>query len=109
MSLSFCEVLTCWTFVGNMQQRGAEPTPVPGRAPIRPTLLTTPAGQQHLQSLTSSSSIGADTPKDAFGEFNVLNKKKEAPSSVPDANAMSFPNTTASGKDKPGSKVCSGC
>ncbi|XP_024402294.1 uncharacterized protein [Physcomitrium patens] len=71
---------------GNMQQMG------PGSAPIRPTLLTTPAGQMHLQSLTSSGAISAEPPKDAFGEFNFLNKKKpsykELPSSMPGPNSM---------------------
>lgn len=69
-----------------MQQMG------PGSAPIRPTLLTTPAGQMHLQSLTSSGAISAGPPKDAFGEFNFLNKKKpsdkELPSSMPGPNSM---------------------
>lgn len=91
-----------------MQQMGPGSVPVPGPAPIRPTLLTTPAGQMHLQNLTSSGSTGADSPKDAFGEFNLLKKKqpdREAPSSMPAANAMPSPNAIPSGQDNSVNKV----
>lgn len=97
-------------FVGNMQQVGPGSAPVSGPAPIRPTLLTTPAGQMHLQNLTSSGSTGADAPKDAFGEFNLLNKKKqpdrEAPSSMPVTNAMHSSNAVLNGQDNSANKVC---
>jgi len=90
-----------------MQQVGPVSAPVSGPTPIRPTLLTTPAGQMHLQNLTSSGSTGADTPNDAFGEFNLLNKMKqpdtEAPSSMP---AKPSPNAIPSGQDNFANKVC---
>ncbi|KAG0605340.1 hypothetical protein M758_9G050500 [Ceratodon purpureus] len=85
-----------WQQQGNMQQAGPGSAPVPGSAPIRPTLLTTPAGQQHLQSLTSTGSTGPEAPKDAFDQFNFLNKKKQpdrvVSSSTPGSNAMPGPN-----------------
>lgn len=97
-------------FVGNMQQVGPGSAPVSGPAQIRPTLLTTPAGQQHLQNLTSSGSTGAEPPKDAFDQFNFLNKKKlpdrEAPSSTPGSNAMPAPNATSRGLDNLVNQVC---
>ena len=97
-------------FVGNMQQMGPGSTPVSGSAPIRPTLLTTPAGQQHLQNLTSSGSTAAEPPKDAFDQFNFLNKKKhpdrEMPSSTPASNAMPAPTATSRGLDSLVNKVC---
>jgi len=93
-----------------MQQVGPGSAPVSGPAPIQPTLLTTPAGQMHLQNLTSSGSTGADAPKDAFGEFNLLNKKKqpyrETPSSMPAVHAMPSPNATLSGQHNSANKVC---
>jgi hypothetical protein len=94
-----------------MQQVGPGSAPVPGSAPIRPTLLTTPAGQQHLQNLTSSGSTAAEPPKDAFDQFNFLNKKKqperEAPSSTPASNAMPTPTATSRGLDNLMNRVCS--
>lgn len=90
-----------------MQQVSPVSATVSGPAPIRPTLLTTPAGQMHLQNLTSSGSTGADTPNDAFGEFDLLNKKKqpdrEDPSSVP---AKPSPNAIPGGQDNFANKVC---
>lgn len=68
-----------------------------GPGPIRPTLLTTPAGQQNLQNLTSSGRAGAEPPNDAFGEFNFLNKKKQPDKEV--SSGMPAPNAMPRGLD----------
>lgn len=83
---------------------------VSGPGPIRPTLLTTPAGQMHLQNLTSSGAAGAEPSKDAFGEFNFLNKRKqsekEVSNSMPAPNALPVSNTMSRSLDIPVNKVC---
>lgn len=95
-------------YAGNMQQMGPGSAPGSGPAPIRPTLLTTPAGQQNLQNLTSSGRAAAEPPKDAFGEFNFLNKKKQPDTAMPAPNgtAMPAPNATPRGLDNSLNNVC---
>jgi len=83
---------------------GPGSAPGSGPAPIRPTLLTTPAGQQNLQNLTSGGRDAAEPPKDAFGEFNFLNKKKQPDKVV--SSAMPTPNATPRGLDSSLNNVC---
>ncbi|XP_024382161.1 uncharacterized protein [Physcomitrium patens] len=98
-----------WQQEGNLQQMGPGSGSVSGPGPIRPTLLTTPAGQMHLQNLTSSGAAGAEPSKDAFGEFNFLNKRKqsekEVSNSMPAPNALPVSNTMSRSLDIPVNKV----
>jgi len=91
-------------FAGNMQQMGPGSAQGSGPAPIRPTLLTTPAGQQNLQNLTSGGRDAAEPPKDAFGEFNFLNKKKQPDKEV--SSSMPTPNVLPRGLDTSLNNVC---
>lgn len=73
--------------VGNMQQFG--PGSAPGPGPVRPTLLTTPAGQMQLQNLTSAGGgapEGSGQPKDAFEQFNFMNRRKQPEKEAPKAS-----------------------
>lgn len=101
-----------WQQQGNMQQMGPGSAPGSAPAPIRPTLLTTPAGQQNLQNLTSGGRAPAEPQKDAFGEFNFLNKKKqpdkEASNAMPTPNAMPTSNAAPRGLDSSFNNITTG-
>lgn len=80
------ESLTCMPGVPQHVAPGSSPVPV------RPTLLTTPAGQIHLQSLTSAGGGAPEAggqasrdPKAAFGEFNFVNQTRSPEKEVPKA------------------------
>lgn len=72
-----------------MQQMGPGSAPGPGPGPVRPTLLTTPAGQMQLQNLTSAGGgapEGSGQPKDAFEQFNFMNRRKQPEKDAPKAS-----------------------